>query len=128
MREKIHELNLTSYTLFLPLTTCNHSAKIMMNIHHPLNNQKPSLPPLVNGGIALLKCLPTDLGHHFPFESSFKFLKYWWVLRKLPVVFAVQSLCAEKVQGLTEILTRTVYYVRPIGMSSSPWSCPGSRF
>jgi hypothetical protein len=51
--------------------------------------------------------LPANVGHRIPF-GGLKKIRKMVSLKKAAVVFVVQSLCAEKVQGLTQVLTGSV--------------------
>ena len=64
--------------------------------------------------INLLKILHTVLGARLLLATPSSILGYWSILRKLSAAFAVHSLHDKRVQGLTEVLTRTVCDVEPV--------------
>lgn len=86
--------NLTSYALFPPWLWPfnNFQPTPLLMMINSLGDQKPINPTFRKWGIVLLKFLPAVLG-------VTRKLEYRPVLRKLAVMFAVQSLCAVKVQA-----------------------------
>jgi hypothetical protein len=58
---------------------------------------------------------PADLKHCFSFGGGRLKIVIWVSLRKLAVAFIVQSLHAGKIQGLTEVLTGTVFDAHQLG-------------
>lgn len=79
-----------------------------MTSHHPLSwATRSHLPLLLGTWASLLKLLPADLGHRFPFGEPLKKLSYWSPLRKLAIAFAIWYIIlrvlsgTERIQGLT---------------------------